>query len=114
MNVVSLGFRTDLMLRALEGGEIVSRGDYLVIRSRQNPGVDFLPVGHDGMPGSGQVEYGGPPVGDAADSHYEVRRDEAVNQGGNRTRRQPEQPRYPTGPRRRVLGQAGQELQLRY
>ena len=33
----SLGFRTDLALRALEGATISDRGDYLVIRSPDNP-----------------------------------------------------------------------------
>jgi ribosomal protein S18 acetylase RimI-like enzyme len=53
VNVVSLGFRTDLMLRALEGSEIVSRGDYLVIRSGRNPGYwwgNFLLLGSPPRP----------------------------------------------------------------
>ena len=37
MRVQSLGFRTDLALRALEGATIEDRGDYLVIRSPDNP-----------------------------------------------------------------------------
>jgi ribosomal protein S18 acetylase RimI-like enzyme len=36
-NVASLGYRTDLMLRALEGSEIVDRGRYLAVRSPANP-----------------------------------------------------------------------------
>jgi GNAT superfamily N-acetyltransferase len=34
----SLGFRTDLMLRRLAGASVVDRGEYLVIRTAQNPG----------------------------------------------------------------------------
>jgi hypothetical protein len=37
VRVKSLGFRTDLALRALEGAAIDDRGDYLVIRSPDNP-----------------------------------------------------------------------------
>jgi GNAT superfamily N-acetyltransferase len=37
VRVISLGFRTDLALRALEGSQIADRGDYLVIRSPGNP-----------------------------------------------------------------------------
>jgi ribosomal protein S18 acetylase RimI-like enzyme len=37
VRVKSLGFRTDLALRALEGARISDRGDYLVIRSPDNP-----------------------------------------------------------------------------
>src|SRR5580704_13205730 len=37
VRVISLGFRTDLALRALEGSQITDRGDYLVIRSPANP-----------------------------------------------------------------------------
>src|SRR5580704_16809685 len=37
VRVISLGFRTDLALRALEGSQITDRGDYLVIRSPDNP-----------------------------------------------------------------------------
>jgi GNAT superfamily N-acetyltransferase len=36
--VTSLGFRTDLALRVREGAEVVDRGDYLVIRTADNPG----------------------------------------------------------------------------
>src|SRR5690242_10386 len=38
MQLASLGFRTDLALRAAEGSEITDRGGYLVIRSPGNPG----------------------------------------------------------------------------
>src|SRR5258707_4998887 len=37
MRVTSLGFRTDLALRVLEGAEITDRGDYTVVRSPDNP-----------------------------------------------------------------------------
>jgi ribosomal protein S18 acetylase RimI-like enzyme len=37
VDVRSLGYRTDLMLRKLEGSEVVDRGDHLVIRSPANP-----------------------------------------------------------------------------
>jgi RimJ/RimL family protein N-acetyltransferase len=37
VRVTSLGFRTDLALRVLEGAEVADRGDYLVVRSPVNP-----------------------------------------------------------------------------
>jgi ribosomal protein S18 acetylase RimI-like enzyme len=37
VQVSSLGFRTDLALRQLGGGEIVDRGDYTVVRTPANP-----------------------------------------------------------------------------
>jgi len=37
MRVKSLGFQTDLALRVLEGAEITDRGDYLVVRTPDNP-----------------------------------------------------------------------------
>jgi len=37
VRVHSLGFRTDLMLRLLEGGQAVDHGDYLTLHSPQNP-----------------------------------------------------------------------------
>src|SRR5438094_1013214 len=37
MQVTSLGFQTDLALRALEGAEITDRGDFMVVRSPDNP-----------------------------------------------------------------------------
>ncbi len=37
MRVTSLGFRTDLALRVGEGAEVADRGDYLVVRSPDNP-----------------------------------------------------------------------------
>jgi ribosomal protein S18 acetylase RimI-like enzyme len=38
MDVVSLGFRTDLMLRRLAGASISERGDHIVVRTPANPG----------------------------------------------------------------------------
>ena len=37
MDVVSLGFRTDLALLRLGGSEVVDKGDHLVVRSPHNP-----------------------------------------------------------------------------
>lgn len=37
MNVISLGYQTDLALRRLGGSEIEDRGDHLVVRSPHNP-----------------------------------------------------------------------------
>ena len=37
MRITSLGFRTDVALRALEGAEVTDRGDHLVVRSPDNP-----------------------------------------------------------------------------
>ena len=33
VDVMSLGYRTDLMVRALEGSEVADRGDYVTVRS---------------------------------------------------------------------------------
>jgi len=55
MRITSLGFRTDVALRALEGAEITDRGDYLVIRTPDNPDFwwgNFLLL--DRVPGPGQ------------------------------------------------------------
>src|ERR1022692_1585511 len=38
MRITSLGLRTDVALRVVEGAEVVDRGDHLVIRSLDNPG----------------------------------------------------------------------------
>jgi hypothetical protein len=38
VRVTSLGFRTDLALRVLEGAEVADGGRYLVIRTPDNPG----------------------------------------------------------------------------
>jgi GNAT superfamily N-acetyltransferase len=37
VRITSLGFRTDVALRALEGAEVADRGDYLVVRTPGNP-----------------------------------------------------------------------------
>jgi hypothetical protein len=37
VDVRSLGYRTDLAIRVLEGSEVTDRGDYLVIRTPGNP-----------------------------------------------------------------------------
>jgi GNAT superfamily N-acetyltransferase len=37
VEVRSLGYRTDLMIRTLEGSQVEDRGDFLVIRSPRNP-----------------------------------------------------------------------------
>jgi hypothetical protein len=54
MQVTSLGFRTDVALRVLEGAETTDRGNYLVVRTADNPGFywgNFLLLG--GWPGPG-------------------------------------------------------------
>jgi ribosomal protein S18 acetylase RimI-like enzyme len=56
VRVMSLGFRTDLALRALEGSEITDRGEYLVIRSPGNPDHwwgNFILLGQEPGPGTG-------------------------------------------------------------
>jgi ribosomal protein S18 acetylase RimI-like enzyme len=37
MRVTSLGYRTDVALRTMEGAEVTDRGDHLVVRSPDNP-----------------------------------------------------------------------------
>ncbi len=37
VEVKSLGFRTDLMVRTMAGSEIEDRGDYVVVRTKRNP-----------------------------------------------------------------------------
>jgi acetyltransferase (GNAT) family protein len=37
VRVTSLGYRTDVALRVLEGAEVTDRGDYLAVRSPDNP-----------------------------------------------------------------------------
>jgi ribosomal protein S18 acetylase RimI-like enzyme len=37
MQITSLGLRTDVALRVLEGAEVIDRGDHLVVRSLHNP-----------------------------------------------------------------------------
>src|SRR6266852_2897042 len=56
MRVHSLGFRTDLALRVLEGAEVTDRGDYLVVRTADNPDFhwgNFLLLGAWPGPGTG-------------------------------------------------------------
>jgi hypothetical protein len=38
VEIRSLGYRTDLMIRILEGSQVEDLGDYLVVRSPRNPG----------------------------------------------------------------------------
>jgi hypothetical protein len=37
VHVISLGFQTDLMVRALEGSEVIDHPDYVTVRSPANP-----------------------------------------------------------------------------
>jgi GNAT superfamily N-acetyltransferase len=56
MRVTSLGFRTDVALRVLEGAETTDHGDYLVVRTPANPGFywgNFLLLGTWPGPGTG-------------------------------------------------------------
>jgi ribosomal protein S18 acetylase RimI-like enzyme len=58
VRVTSLGFRTDLALRVLEGAEVTDRGDYLVIRSPGNPDHwwgNFLLLAGVPEPGTGEA-----------------------------------------------------------
>jgi len=55
VRITSLGFRTDVALRVLEGAEVTDRGDYLVIRTPGNPNFwwgNFLLLAR--LPGPGQ------------------------------------------------------------
>ncbi|RJL31995.1 GNAT family N-acetyltransferase [Bailinhaonella thermotolerans] len=57
MDVVSLGFRTDLMLLEMQGSSVTDRGDHLVVRTAENPGYrwgNFLLL--EKAPGPGEVE----------------------------------------------------------
>ena len=57
MRITSLGFRTDVALRVLEGAEVTDRGDYLVIRTPGNPDFwwgNFLLLARVPGPGQGQ------------------------------------------------------------
>src|ERR1700693_2062564 len=81
VEVRSLGYRTDLTARALEGSRVEDRGDYLVLRSPDNPGywwgnflllpslgpgeaADWLPPVAAGVPGGRPRERG---AGEPAD-----------------------------------------------
>jgi len=58
MRVTSLGFRTDLALRVLEGAEVTDRGDYRVIRTADNPDFhwgNFLLLAAWPAPGTGDA-----------------------------------------------------------
>jgi GNAT superfamily N-acetyltransferase len=65
VQLASLGFRTDVALRAAEGSEVTDRGGYLVIRSPDNPGFwwgNFLllrawPTDGDGWLGRFAAEF---------------------------------------------------------
>ena len=55
MRIRSLGFQTDVALRVLEGAEVTDRGDYLVVRTLDNPDFwwgNFLLLAR--LPGPGQ------------------------------------------------------------
>ncbi len=57
MRITSLGFRTDVALRVLEGAEVTDRGDHLVIRTPGNPDFwwgNFLLLARVPGPGQGQ------------------------------------------------------------
>jgi GNAT superfamily N-acetyltransferase len=50
VNVSSLGYRTDLMVRRLEGSTITDRGDHLIVRTPHNPNYywgNFVLAGAD-------------------------------------------------------------------
>src|SRR4051794_35110021 len=54
MNVQSLGFRTDIMLRRLAGASVDDRGDHLVVRTPANPTFywgNFVLLGSPPAPG---------------------------------------------------------------
>jgi GNAT superfamily N-acetyltransferase len=54
VDVRSLGYRTDLAIRVLEGSHVSDRGDHLVIRSPDNPGYwwgNFLLLSEPPRPG---------------------------------------------------------------
>jgi GNAT superfamily N-acetyltransferase len=56
VRVTSLGYLTDVALRVLEGAEVTDRGDYLVVRSPDNPDFwwgNFLLLAAWPEPGSG-------------------------------------------------------------
>ena len=57
MLITSLGFRTDVTLRALEGAEVTDRGDWLVVRTPGNPDYwwgNFLLLARVPAPGHGR------------------------------------------------------------
>ena len=57
MRITSLGFRTDVALRVLEGAEVADRGNYLVVRTPDNPDFwwgNFLLLARLPGPGLGE------------------------------------------------------------
>ena len=57
VRITSLGFRTDVALRVLEGAEVTDRGDYLLICTPGNPDFwwgNFLLLARLPEPGQGQ------------------------------------------------------------
>jgi hypothetical protein len=47
MDVVSLGYRTDLAIRRAEGSQVSGCGDHIVVRTERNPGYwwgNFIPL----------------------------------------------------------------------
>jgi ribosomal protein S18 acetylase RimI-like enzyme len=57
MRIESIGWQTDLRLRELEGAEILTRADHLLVRTPENPGFrwgNFLLLGT--MPAAGEAE----------------------------------------------------------
>jgi ribosomal protein S18 acetylase RimI-like enzyme len=55
VRITSLGLRTDVALRVLEGAQVIDRGDHLVIRSLDNPSFwwgNFLLLGAMPEPGA--------------------------------------------------------------
>jgi ribosomal protein S18 acetylase RimI-like enzyme len=58
VRITSLGFRTDVALRVQEGADVADRGDYLVIRTLDNPDYwwgNFLLLARLPGPGQGQA-----------------------------------------------------------
>ena len=58
MPITSLGFRTDVALRVLEGAQVGERGDYLVVRTPDNPNYwwgNFLLLPR--VPGPGEAGH---------------------------------------------------------
>jgi ribosomal protein S18 acetylase RimI-like enzyme len=56
MRVTSLGYRTDVALRTMEGAEVTDRGDHLVVRTPDNPNFwwgNFLLLAE--VPGPGEA-----------------------------------------------------------
>jgi len=92
MRVTSLGYRTDVALRTMEGAEVTDRGDHLVVRTPDNPNFwwgNFLllaEVPRPGEAGRWVARFGAefPAAGhvalgvDTADGDAELPRDVAV------------------------------------